>query len=265
MDASFRPKQLTFQAGVSDIDPFYMSGEKIGFSSTRDPKFCACNRHIMANLYAMNQDGTNIIQISKSIEFEGHGVQMENGSILYNRWEYVDRNFGGAQGLWLSNPDGTDHRRFYGQSTPHPILNARPIPGTDKVICVFSSCHDRPWGALAILDRNKGIEGRDPIEQMWPASAIDLVKGESESYAGGGGFDAFKKVDPKYEDPFAIDENFFLVSRSDSGSKNRIYLVDTFGNKLPIYESEDELGAYDPFLMRPHSEPKSLSSRVDFT
>ncbi|WP_162027751.1 MULTISPECIES: hypothetical protein [unclassified Lentimonas] len=265
MDSSCQPKQLTFQSAVSDIDPFYMSGGKIGFSSTRDPKFCACNRHIMANLYTMNQDGTNIAQIGKSIEFEGHGVQLADGTILYNRWEYVDRNFGGGQGLWLSNPDGTNHRLYYGQSTPHAILNARPIPGTDQVICVFSSCHDRPWGALAILDRNKGLEGREPIVQMWPASAIDLVKDESSQYGGSGGFDVFRKVNPKYEDPYAIDSNFFLVSRSDSGASSQIYLVDTFGNEISVYASQGELGAFDPFLMRPHPEPRNLPRRVDYS
>ena len=85
---------------------------------------------------------------------------MPDGSLLYNRWEYVDRNFGGGQGLWLSNPDGTGHALYYGQSTPHAVLNARPIPGGDKVVCILSSCHDRPWGALAILDRTLGVEGK---------------------------------------------------------------------------------------------------------
>lgn len=265
MDQSLEPKQLTFQENVSDIDPFYMAGGKIGFSSTRDPKFCACNRHIMANLYTMNDDGSNITQIGKSIEFEGHGVQLDDGTILYYRWEYTDRNFGGAQAFWLANADGTNHRLFYGQSTPHSMLNPRPIPGSDKIICVISSCHDRPWGALAILDRNKGVEGREPIEQIWPKSAIDLIADESNNYAGGGGFDNFVRINPKYEDPYPVDANFFLVSRSDSGAECRIFLVDTFGNEVLVYETGNDRGAYDPFLMRPHAEPREQPSRVDFS
>jgi tricorn protease-like protein len=100
-------KQLTFAPGVSDIDPLYLPDGGIVFSSTRQPKYCMCNRHIMANLYRMNADGSNITQIGVSTLFEGHASLMNDGRILYDRWEYVDRNFGDAQGLWTVNPDGT--------------------------------------------------------------------------------------------------------------------------------------------------------------
>ncbi|MCL2624262.1 MAG: hypothetical protein FWD31_11415, partial [Planctomycetaceae bacterium] len=65
-------KQLTFMPGVSDIDPIYLPSGEILFSSSREPKYCMCNRHIMCNLYKMNGDGSNIQQIGKSTLFEGH-------------------------------------------------------------------------------------------------------------------------------------------------------------------------------------------------
>lgn len=102
-------KQLTFAEGVSDIDPLYLPDGGIVFSSTRQPKYCMCNRHIMCNLYRMEADGANITQIGISTLFEGHSTLLNDGRILYDRWEYVDRNFGDAQGLWTVNPDGTKH------------------------------------------------------------------------------------------------------------------------------------------------------------
>ena len=39
-------KQLTFAEGVSDIDPLYLPDGGIVCSSTRQPKYCMCNRHI---------------------------------------------------------------------------------------------------------------------------------------------------------------------------------------------------------------------------
>lgn len=113
-------KQLTFAEGVSDIDPIYLPNDQIVFSSTREPKYCMCNRHIMANLFCMNPDGSNIVQIGKSTLFEGHAALMNDGRIIYDRWEYVDRNFGDAQGLWTVNPDGTKHAVFYGNNTNSP-------------------------------------------------------------------------------------------------------------------------------------------------
>ena len=130
-----------------------------------------CNRHIMGNLFTMEADGANIQQIGHSTLHEGHASLLPDGRVIYDRWEYVDRNFGNAQGLWTTNPDGTNHVVYYGNSTDSPgaKLEARAIPGTEQVICTFSSCHDRPWGALAILDRRLGVDGRR-------AGAADLAR-----------------------------------------------------------------------------------------
>jgi hypothetical protein len=236
-------RQLTSLKGVSDIDPVYLPDGKIIFSSTREPKFCMCNRHIMANLYRMDGDGANIHQIGKSTLFEGHSTVMEDGRILYDRWEYVDRNFGDAQGLWTVNPDGTMHAIFYGNNTASPggVIDARQIPGSQNVIAVFGSCHDRPWGALAILNRNKGVDGAEAVEHIWPASARELI--------GQGNWDTFKKVRPRYEDPFPLaDGTHFLCARTISGADQRtgIYLIDTAGNEELIYEDPDGFGCFDP-------------------
>ncbi|MCP3920162.1 MAG: hypothetical protein GY711_31945 [bacterium] len=259
-------KQLTSLPGVSDLDPFYLASGDIAFSSTREPKYCTCNRHIMANLYRMEPDGANILQIGKSIEYEGHGIQLPDGRLLYFRWEYVDRNFGGGQGLWVSNPDGTNHAIYYGQSTPHAVINARPIPASDRLICILSSCHDRPWGALAILDRKLGIEGREPIVRIWPESARELIADASTNYSGSGGFDKFKRVPLKYEDPYALSDKHFLVSRViDQGSEDTgIFLVDTFGNEVLLHRAAKGLGCYDPMPIGETPRPRRVPSRRDY-
>ena len=158
-------KQLTFASGVSDIDPLYLPNNQIIFSSTREPKYCMCNRHIMANLYRMNPDGSNIVQLGKSTLFEGHSALMNDGRVIYDRWEYIDRNFGDAQGLWTMNPDGTKHAIYYGNNTASPggIIDPRPIPDSKLILCIFGSCHDRPWGALTLLDRSKGVDGKESV------------------------------------------------------------------------------------------------------
>ena len=262
-------KQLTSLPGVSDLDPFYFSDGKIGFSSTREPKFCACNRHIMANLYKMEADGANIVQIGKSIEYEGHGVQMPDGRILYNRWEYVDRNFGGGQGLWTANPDGTNHALYMWQSTPHPLLNARPIPDSNEILAVVSSCHDRPWGALAIVDQSKGIEGKKPVVKIWPADSMSLIVDESQDYGDYREYDNFQKLNVKYEDPLPVSKDFFLVSRTIGPVKaaiTGIFLVDRFGNELLIHKSDQaKFGCFDPMLIRTTEKPAALANKVNYS
>ncbi|HOT50456.1 MAG TPA: hypothetical protein PLI07_05730 [Candidatus Hydrogenedentes bacterium] len=121
-------RQLTFARGVTDIDPLYLPDGAIAFSSTREPKYCMCNRHIMANLFRMESDGANIHQIGKSTLFEGHGALLPDGRILYYRWEYIDRNFGDAQGLWTVRPDGTDHALYWGNNTASPARCSMRVP-----------------------------------------------------------------------------------------------------------------------------------------
>ena len=65
-------RQLTFGSGISDIDPIYLPNGRILFGSTREPKYCMCNRHIMCNLFTMDRDGANIQQIGHSTLHEGH-------------------------------------------------------------------------------------------------------------------------------------------------------------------------------------------------
>ena len=253
-------KQLTFAKEVDDLDPLYLPDDSIAFTSTREPKYCMCNRHIMANLFRMDADGANIHQIGKSTLFEGHGALMPDGRILYDRWEYVDRNFGDAQGLWTVNPDGSNHALFWGNNTASPgaVLDARIIPGTDRAICIFSSCHDRPWGALAIIDPGLGMDGRMPVLRTWPSDAINRVK-----RIGNHIFDAFTGVKPKYEDPYPLSAQYFLCARlTGKGEQMGLYLLDTFGNETLLHAEGP--GCYDPMPLGPKPRPQLVAKRRDY-
>jgi len=251
-------KQLTFGSGLSDIDPIYLPDGRILFTSTREPKYCMCNRHIMGNLFTMNADGSNIEQIGHSTLHEGHAALLPDGRVIYDRWEYVDRNFGDAQGTWVVNPDGTNHAIYWGNNTNSPgaVLDARPIPGTELLLATFSSCHDRPWGALAVVDRRLGLDGRKPVVQTWPPEAIDLV--------GRGNYDTFRNLKIKYEDPFPLSEDVFLCARmTGQGEQTGIYLVDTDGRETLLHAEEP--GCFSPMPLGPRDRPPAIPSRVDLT
>jgi hydrazine synthase alpha subunit-like protein/WD40 repeat protein len=251
-------RQLTFGSGVSDIDPIYLPDGRIMFTSTREPKFCMCNRHIMGNLFTMNGDGSNIQQIGHSTLHEGHPTLMPDGRVLYDRWEYVDRNFGDAQGVWTVNPDGTNHAVYWGNNTNSPgaVLDTRIIPDTERAVVTFSSCHDRPWGAIAIIDRRIGLDGRTPVIRTWPADAVDLVEV--------GNYDTFIKIKRKFEDPYPLSEIYFLASgMTGEGERTGIWLLDTFGNELLLHT--DGPGCFDPLPAAAREKPPVIPSRVDLT
>ncbi len=261
-------KQLTSAEGVSDIDPLYLPDGDIVFTSTRQPKYCMCNRHIMGNLFRMEADGANITQIGVSTLFEGHSSLLSDGRILYDRWEYVDRNFGDAQGLWTVNPDGTKHSIYYGNNTASPggVIDGRQIPGTDLVVCIFGSCHDLPWGSLAVIDRKLGVDGREPVVKIFPESARDIV--------ANGDLDSFKWVKSfRYEDPYPIDKEWLLVARTlypypdwqkqNCGYKQGIYLVGMDGSEELLIEGARSV--FDPHIVEATDKPVALPTMRNFT
>ena len=255
-------RQLTRAKGVSDIDPVFLPDGDIVFSSTRDPKYCMCNRHIMCNLYRMEADGANIHQIGVSTLFEGHSSILPDGRVLYDRWEYVDRDFGDAQGLWTCNPDGTRHAVWWGNNTTSPggVINARAVGGdSSKAIAILGSCHDRPWGALGLIDRSLGVDGQEPVLRTWPASYRERI------HAGGKeDFDSSKSLVCKYADPFPIDESHFLAVRQTGRANGEMSLVylDLDGNETEIYT--DAPGIWSPVILRPTKKPVVQSQQRNF-
>jgi len=184
----------------------------------------------------------------------------------------VDRNFGDAHGIWTVNPDGTNQAIYWGNNTacPGALYYPRTIPGTEQLLCVFGMHHNRLWGAMAIVDRRLGLDGREPVVRIWPPEAMDLVR-------AGGPFDCdnFSGVYPKYESPFPLSDKYFLCSRmtmrpgqswvegdARHGHEMGIYLVDVFGNELLLHA--DEPGCYDPMPLKPSPRPPAIPSRRDF-
>ncbi|MGD7654138.1 MAG: hypothetical protein ACQCXQ_13035 [Verrucomicrobiales bacterium] len=256
-------KQLTFLEDTDDLDPIYLPDGDIAFTSTREIKYIGCNRHISANLHKMDADGANINQIGRSTLFEDHPSLMPDGRIMYSRWEYVDRNFGDAQGLWVCDPDGTGHAIIYGNNTTSPggVLDGQMIPGTPYIVCTFSSCHDVPWGAIAILDRRKGVDGSDPVVRTWPEGLESWVKVDGQD------FDRFKSTSIKHEDPWPLVDpdsgvggRYFLCSRQISASKMGLYLLDMEGDATLLYsEGSSPWGCYDPMPLAPRTVPHDVN------
>ena len=256
--AAVRP--LTAAPGVTDIDPLWLPDGDVLFSATREPKYCMCNRHIMANLYRMEADGANIRQIGKSTLFEGHATLMPDGRVLYDRWEYVDRNFGDAQGLWVCNQDGTGHALYWGNNTTSPggVIDARTLSQTHLAIAVLGSCHDRPWGALGLIDRSKGVDGRAPILRTWPSEFISRIKTEGQD------FDSTSSLARKYEDPFPLDDRHFLCSRqTGKGEEMGLFYLDLHGNEVLVYVEAP--GCFDPMPLRPRTPPPVHPRRRNFS
>ena len=253
-------KQLTFAAGVSDFDPIYLPDGGIVFSSTREPKFNMCSQDIGANLYRMDGDGSNILQITKSTLFENQAGLMPDGRIVYKRWEYVDRNFGDAHGFWTVNPDGTQQSILWGNNKADPaaVYYPRVIPDTWQLLCILSTHHQNMWGALAIIDPSLDTDRNASILRTWPAGVRATLR-DSDNFD----CDRLGSVNPKYEDPWPLSSKYFLCSRSDPQHQMGIYLLDVFGNEIRVHAEAP--GCFGAMPLAPSPRPPVSPQRRNFT
>lgn len=264
-------RQLTSGSGISDIDPAYLPDGRIVFTSTRDPKVCQCNRHIQGNLFVMERDGGLVRQIGRNTLFEGQPSVMPDGRVMYYRWEYVDRHFGPSFGLWTCNPDGTNHAILYHNNawSPGAMLDARVIPGTRLLLSTLGSCHDRPWGAIAVIDPAIGMEGTAPVRASWPVDIARYLPNKQDYGHGTGGhpsawqIDTFVSMRPKYEDPYPLSSTRSLCARTIEGERTGLFLLGPGGSEQLVHEEGP--GCFDPMPLAPRPVPPVIPSRVAAT
>jgi hypothetical protein len=257
-------RQLTFAPRVSDIQPVYLPDGSILFSSTRTPKYIHCQRHLMASLFLMDGDGANIHQIGYNTLFEGRSSLLPDGRVLYSRWEYVDKHFSSAYGLWTTNPDGTNQSLLYGNLSwqPGAMLDARAVPGSRQIVCIFGSVHDHEWGAMVLTDPAQGNDGPQTWVRTWPAD-VRARLAQWNVVGRVGSYDSFVGLSPKYAMPCPLSDKYFLCSRTlDAQSQEMgIFLVDVFGNELLLHREPP--GCFQPMPLSPRPRPPVIPDRID--
>jgi len=181
---------MGYRFWTDDVHPCYLPGGGLCFASTRSEHGVLCTpNHYLActNRFRMDCDGGGLRPISQGALSEFTPTMMEDGRILYNRWEYVYKGIAAVQPLWSMRPDGSGSEEFYGDNIANP-----------------------------------GV--------FWQARQV-LVS---------------CNPDNRYNDQSAYG----------------IYLLDAFGNRVPLYD-DPEISCWQPMPLRPRQSPPLLASVAD--
>ncbi|MCX6954901.1 MAG: hypothetical protein NTV51_22315 [Verrucomicrobia bacterium] len=200
-------RQLT-DGPYDDIEPTYLPDGGIVFVSTRCKRWVNCWLTQVAVLHRCDADGGNVRALSSNNEQDNTPWPMPDGRLLYTRWEYVDRSQVDYHHLWAANPDGTAQTVWYGNLHPGIVMiDAKPVPGTDRVVAVFSPGHGRRdhAGHLALVDVRGGPDARESAHQ-------------------------FTKGAPDFRDPWAFSADCFLAAVGAS-----VVAIDGHGRQQTIY------------------------------
>jgi len=253
-------RQLTF-GEYDDIDPIYLPDGHIMFSSTRANTYIRCMPYTYCYVLARcDGDGENIYLISRNNETDWLPSLLNDGRVIYSRWEYHDKALWRIQSLWTTNQDGTGTATFWGNQSvwPDHLAEARSIPGSSRVMFTGLAHHNWFDGSIGILDRRAGSNFPRGLTKVtcdtpWPECGKPPVDPrESEDYHASGRFTAYKSAYP-------LSEEDFLVS-ARSRNKFRLYLMDVYGNRELIYEGAHHVWYAMPLKAR--RRPTAQSNRV---
>ncbi len=99
-----------YQHHTDDMHPCYLPDGGIVFTSSRCEYGTLCDgpdKLTTAVLYRMDGDGQNMEKLTDSAVSEFAPSVMNDGRILYSRWEYVDKGQLGVKCIWAMRPDGS--------------------------------------------------------------------------------------------------------------------------------------------------------------
>lgn len=196
-------RQLT-DGAWHDYNPCWLPDGDIAFLTTRSPQFAYCWHAPVGVLHRMRADGTELQQLSANYLNDFTPNVLEDGRLIYTRWEYVDRPAIPIQSLWTMNPDGTGLAGYFGNRviSPGTFMEARAIPGTTRVICTMTGHNGPTRGAIGIIDREQGDNAQAAIRNITPDVPVPAVD------QGNGNTDGTKL----YSCPLPLDGIRFLVS-----------------------------------------------------
>ena len=249
----------TDQPDVHNFDSCYLPNERIAFISTAPFQGVPCNTGVNVGMsYIMDPDGTNVRQICFEQDHNFCPTVMNDGRILYLRWEYTDIPHVWARFLFTMNPDGTSQREFYGSGGywPNAIFYARPIPNhPTRVIGIVTGHHVGRVGELALFDPALGRRSTDGVVQRIPGRGQQVEPIIEDKLT----LDSW----PKFLHPWPLSEKYFLVScKPRPNDLWGIYLVDVFDNVVLIKEVEG-YALLEPIPWRKTERPPVIADRVD--
>ena len=202
--ASHRIRQLTSGLGFADYEGAYLPSGDIVFTSSRCVQIVDCWWTEVSNLFTCDGDGRHMRQVNFDQVHDNYPTVTHDGRVLYTRWDYNDRGQIYPQGLFQMYQDGTGQTEFYGNNSyfPTTVLHARSIPGTGKVLCVFSGHHTRQWGYLGTLDSRMGRQENHGAQLIAPVRDTPAVR--IDAYGRNG--------DQQFQYPYPLSETDFLVT-----------------------------------------------------
>lgn len=261
-------KQLT--SGESkNISPCELPSGRVAYISTQKRTFVECQARGAGLLYTMEDDGSDIRLISANIDSDHTPRVLNDGKILFTRWDYgIEKNVFARHGLWSVNPDGTNLKLVYGNTIEDPggIWDAQPIEHRPEILAVFGPHHTHQAGMIGLVWNGRGPEEPRGEGYRWITREFPICG--DRTYPDG------------YQGAYPLNEKQFIVSYGgvkhrpsyqsvkgvtrpyDTYSPLKILYLDAFGNERIIYGAGSGLSCYNAQFFQARKKPPVIPDQI---
>jgi len=255
---------------TDDIHPCYLPDGGIIFASSRCEFGILCDsRDILTTtvLYRMDADGENMQKLTNSSVSESAPSIMNDGTILYTRWEYVDKGAVSVKCLWGMRPDGSVSEEVFGNDVNFPdTMNVgRAVPGSNNLVVAIGGPHmPLGLGTVLLIDTNKDLRTREPMTYITPDTDVRQEHGFNHFIDGRWVRD---NKGPLYMDPYPISNKWFLVAHNPDQPWNDtkaygLYLLGADG-KAELFYRDAEISCWMPIPVAARPKPPVPNSSFD--
>ena len=241
---------------VDNSDGCWLADDSILFVSTAPFLGVPCvgGTSYIGHLYRWDHQDHAIRRLTFDQEHNWNPVQMQDGRVLYLRWEYSDIPHFAARILFTMNPDGTGQREHYGSNSywPNTLFSAKPVPDHPRQFVAIVSGHHGVcrMGELILFDPSRGRKEADGVIQRIPhrgKKVEPIIRDE-----------LVDNTYPRFLYPQPLGNNYILVScQPNPGALWGIYLVDLFDNMTLIHEEAGQ-ALFEPTLVKTTPRPQSI-------
>jgi len=260
LDDPSKQRQITHNPSglkVSDYEPCYLQNGDIMFNSSRCFGMVDCAYNQTSNLYMCHESGKYLRRVCYDQVHTFYPVLMDNGKVMYTRWEYNDRTLMNAMGLFTMNPDGTNQTEYFGNQLTWPmtIIHGRQIPGSSKIMAVISGHHATYNGELVVIDPYLGRNSSSSVQLVAPKR-----EPKNTFFLGTDG-----GVEFTFQNPWPLDEENFLISWRPSSSTKlfKLYFMNVDGERELI--AWDDQSVSQPVLLKEREKPPMPRVGADWT
>lgn len=245
---------LEFYDGTYLPDGRIIANSNIGYQGVP----CVSGDDPVGNMVLYTPKDKNLRRLTFDQDANWNPVVMNNGRVMYTRWEYTDLTHYYSRIVMHMNPDGTENKALYGSGAmfPNSTFDIQPLPGQGSAFVGIISGHHgiARSGRLIVFDPSKGRKSVDGMVQEIPHRNRPIQELIKDELVNG--------VWPQFVKPTALSDKYFLVAaKLDPQSLWGLYLVDVYDNVTCLMQAEGE-GYISPILVKETKTPPAIPDRV---